>query len=79
MQQAERDQQAILQRARYWTIASILLLIVPVMLSLREIVARNKALAQEIKEREQAEKELRASEEKFFKAFDSSPDCIGIA
>jgi two-component system, cell cycle sensor histidine kinase and response regulator CckA len=79
LQQASKDQRIMIRRAAYWSIALVILLVILVMVSLKEVLARNHALAHEVEERRRAEEELGASREKYFKAFDSSPDAIGIA
>jgi len=74
MEQAQQDQQTILDRAKYVSIALVVLLMIHVVLSLREILSANRALAGEIEERKRAEEALRRSESLRSAILDNIPD-----
>ncbi len=78
MQQAHRDQHLILQKAKYWSIAFLVLLILPALLSLREVLARNRALVREVEERKKAQEMLSISEQSFKTVFNNVNDCIMV-
>ncbi len=76
MQQAHRVQHLILQKARYWSLVFIVLLVIPVILSLREVIARNRVLVREGEERKKAQEMLSLSEQNFRTVFNNVNDSI---
>ncbi len=63
-----REQQGLLRRARAWSIAFLLLVLVPIGISLAEVVQRNAQLATEMAERKQAEEQRLALERQLLHA-----------
>ncbi len=71
-----REQADLLSRASYLSLLLLVLVMVPVLLSLREIIARNRALRVEIEERNLAEARLRESETNLSLLFDHIHDAL---
>ena len=65
MQQPQKDQQSLLKQARSLSIGLILLLLVPIFLSVRQLYLHNRELTREIRTRLKAEIALRESEERY--------------
>ena len=65
MQQAQISQQYLLKRTRALSIGLILLLLVPIFLSIRQLYRHNHELTRQIRTREKAEAALRESEERY--------------
>lgn len=78
MQQPIKGQQKILRVARILSMLMIMLLLAPILLSLRQLYIQNRKLQQQILSREQAETALRESEERHRTIFEASKDAIFI-
>jgi len=72
MQQAYIEQRKIMGKVRTWSVAFLILLIIPSIIAIREIVRRNRVLAAEIDERRQAQESLLL----FRNLIDNSQDSI---
>jgi PAS domain S-box-containing protein len=73
LQQAQKDGERLLKLARSLSVALILLMLLPIMLSIRRMYQHNRELSRQIITREQAEEALRESENRFRKLFMMAP------
>lgn len=76
MQRPYIEQQQVLRLARGLSIGLILLFLIPILLSVRQMHIHNRALALQIQNREAAEAALREQEETFRALAENSPDII---
>lgn len=76
MQQAQKEQRALLNRARLWSLGLTLLLLLPIFFSLRELHLKNRDLIREVEDRKAAQTALALSEHEYRELVESANSII---